>query len=41
MTMEFHYFENEMIVKTRHIEDVFCVYQAQLAAGAQPLTPSS
>ena len=40
MTMEFHYFENGMIAKTRHIEDFFGTYQQLLAAGAQHQRPS-
>jgi hypothetical protein len=41
MTMEFHYFENHRIVRTRHIEDFFGVYQQLLAAGAQPVPPNA
>lgn len=37
MTMEFHYFEGDRIVSTRHIEDFFGVYQQLLAAGAKPM----
>jgi hypothetical protein len=35
MTMEFHDFEDGMIVKTRHIGDFLGAYQQLLAAGAQ------
>jgi predicted ester cyclase len=41
MTMEFHYFDNDRIVRTRHIEDFFGVYQQLLAAGAQPVPPDA
>ena len=41
MTMEFHYFENDRIVRTRHIEDFFGVYLQLIAAGAQPVPPDS
>ena len=34
MTMEFHYFAGGRIVRTRHLEDFFGVYQQLLAAGA-------
>ncbi|MSP39891.1 MAG: hypothetical protein EXR70_15495 [Deltaproteobacteria bacterium] len=37
MTMEFHYFKNDQIVGTRHIEDFFGVHQQLLAAGAKQL----
>ncbi len=37
MTMEFHYFEAGRILRTRHIEDFFGVYQQLLAAGARPM----
>ena len=40
MTMEFHYFKNDQITSTRHIEDFFGVYQGLLAAGAKPLSES-
>lgn len=38
MTMEFHYFKNDQIVSTRHIEDFFGVYQQLLASGAKLLS---
>jgi predicted ester cyclase len=41
MTMEFHYFESDRIVRTRHIEDFFGVYQQLLAAGAKPMVPGA
>ena len=37
MTMEFHHFENDRIVRTRHLEDFFGVYMQLLAAGAKPV----
>jgi predicted ester cyclase len=37
MTMEFHYFEGDRIVRTRHIEGFFGVHQQLLAAGATPM----
>lgn len=41
MTMEFHYFAGDRIVRTRHLEDFFGVYQQLLAAGAAPTGASS
>ena len=41
MTMEFHYFANDRIVQTRHLEDFFGVYQQLLAAGARPVAPGA
>ena len=37
MTMEFHYFENDRIVRTRHLEDFFGVSMQLLAVGAKPM----
>ena len=36
MTMEFHYFSEGQIIRTRHLEDFFDVWQKLLAAGAKP-----